>query len=271
MPSLAALELDSLYTMMKGEPGTRKSTAALSYPTPQYWFSTDQKMNSLVLPGKNFGTDFSQVDYDDYDSWDPIRKKLEQLQVNCKYKTIIIDSITSVGDAINSQVKDFKSGTTRADGSEKGGRVGGIPINTMEDYKAEASAFAELISLTKDIKKFHKVHIILIAHVIGAREPKTKEAYQTTHQSRIIITGGQIISGKIASYCEEAYHFNVEADIDMNKGGKYAFLTEHAGNDYARTCLPLPSKVIFGNEPVYDKFVKPAIEKLKAEKSVTRF
>lgn len=271
MPSLSGLELDSLYTMLKGEPGTRKSTVALSYPTPQYWFSTDRKMNALVLPGKRFGVDFSQVDYDDYDTWDPIKKKLEQLQTNCKYKTLIFDSVTSIGDSINNQTKKFKSGSTRVDGTEKGMRIGGIPVNSLEDYKAEAAAFGELISLTKDIKSFFKVHIILIAHVIGARQQKENESYQQTHHSRIIITGGQAISGKIAAYCDEAYHFNVEPDIDMNKGGKYALLTEHAGSDYARTTLPLPGKIIFGNDPVYDKYIKPAIEKLKEEKPVTKF
>lgn len=270
MPSLDDLSLDALFTMLKGEPGTRKSTAALSYPTPQYWVSADKKMESMILPAKRFGLNKADLEYDDYTTWDPIKKKLEQLQTNCKYKTIIMDSITSIGDNVNNQTKLAKSGSTRTDGSEKGMKIGGISVNSMEDYKAEAAAFGEMISLLKDIQQYHKVNIVLIAHVIGARETNDKK-YQTTHQSRIIITGGQIISGKIAAYCGEVYHFNVEPDVDTSKGGNYTFITEHAGNDYARTCLPLPTKVVFGDKPIYTTYIKPAIEKLKNEPTATRF
>jgi hypothetical protein len=55
MPTLDNVRVDSLFSMFKGEPGTRKSTAALSYPTPHFWISTDQKMESLVLPAKRWG------------------------------------------------------------------------------------------------------------------------------------------------------------------------------------------------------------------------
>src|SRR5436309_7318600 len=33
----------------------RKSTCALSYLTPQYWISTDLKMNALTFPMKRWG------------------------------------------------------------------------------------------------------------------------------------------------------------------------------------------------------------------------
>jgi len=89
-----------LFTMFKGEPGTRKSTCALSYPGKQYWISTDQKMEALQLPAKRWGIRLTDIEYDDYSQWDPVLAKLEQLQVNCKYKTVIVDSITSMGDAM---------------------------------------------------------------------------------------------------------------------------------------------------------------------------
>lgn len=259
----------SLYALFKGEPGTRKSTAAASFPTPQYWFSVDQKMNAMLLPMKAYGTDLAQVDYDDFDNYNDIRSKLEKLQVSCPYKTIIIDSLTSVGDATNRQTMKLKSGSKRADGSEAGNKVGGISVNTMEDYKAEASAFQELIALTKDIHKFHKVNIILIAHVIGERQ--SKETGGSTHFARIIVTGGKIISAKIPAYCGEVYHFGVEGDMDVSKSGSYSLLTEHTGDDFARTGLPLPKKIVFGNDPLYDKYILPAIKKMESTASVTKF
>lgn len=261
MPTLENVSVDNLFCLLKGEPGTRKSTCALSFPLPQYWVSTDQKMDALVLPSKKWGIDKTKIDYDDYNEWNKVRQKLEQLQVNCKYKTLIIDSITSNADVINRQTLKFKVGTTNKQGGEKGMSIGGIPVNTIDDYKAEASAFQELIAVLKDIHSFHGVNIILVAHVIGARNAEQSKG--STHFARIIVTGGQIISAKIPAYCSEVYHFNIEQEMDMSKEGKYGLLTVHTGSDFARTSLELDQKIIFGNEPLYDKFLKPAIEKMK--------
>jgi hypothetical protein len=263
MPTLETVNLDALFTMLKGEPGTRKSTAALSYPTPQYWISTDRKMEALSLPAKRWGIDMKQIHYDDFTDWDKPKAKLEQLQVNCPFRTIIVDSITSIGDNMTGQVKGLK----RQKGDGK--MIGNINVSGLEEYNAEASAFQELISMLKDINAYHKVNIILIAHVIGQR--KNDDGNKLTHHSRVIITGGDRISGKIASYMTEVYHFNVETDFNVESGeGKYALFTTHTGNDYARTCLPLDRRIVFNNESLYERFVLPAINKLKAEQPIMR-
>lgn len=267
MPTLDNVSLDALFTMFKGEPGTRKSTSALSYPLPQYWISTDQKMEALQLPAKRWGVDMKQVHYDDYQDWDRPRAKLEQLKVNCPFKTIIVDSVTSIGDCMTSQVRGFKAKSPGESGSGK--KIGNISVSGFEEYNAEASAFQELIASLKDIHKFHKVHVILIAHVVGQR--KNDDGNKLTHHSRVIITGGDKISGKIASYMTEVYHFNVESDFNADSGeGKFGIYTSHTGNDYARTSLPLERKILFNNEPLYDKWVKPAIDKQNATQPTVR-
>src|ERR687892_346190 len=117
MPSLADVNQNELFVLMKGEPGLRKSTQALSFPKPQYWFSTDKKMDALLLPARKWGIDLKKdVHFDDYNDFDKPRAKLESLQVNCPYKTIVVDSITSFGDATNLQTMGLKSGTKRTDG-----------------------------------------------------------------------------------------------------------------------------------------------------------
>ena len=257
MPTLDSVNQDALFVMFKGEPGTRKSTQALSFPLPQYWISTDRKMDALKLPARKWGIDMKKVSYDDFTEFAKIKHKLEQLQVNCPFKTVILDSITSEGDVINIGTKKAKSGTKRQDGSEKGAVIGGISVNSIEDYKAEASAFQDIIALTKDIKEFHKVNVILIAHVIAARKNDEKTA--VTHFARVIVTGGQVISAKIPAYCSEVYHFNIEQNFDVDQEGKYALYTVHTGHDFARTSLPLDRKIIFNDEPLYEKWIKPAI------------
>ena len=248
--------------MLKGEPGTRKSTCALSFPTPQFWISTDRKMEALVLPAKRWGVDLKKVDYEDYTDWDKPKAKLKSFQLNCPYKTIIIDSITSIGDNMTGQVKKNK-------GKEGGGKtIGNIQVNGLEEYNAESAAFQELIEITKDIHSYHKVNVILIAHVVGQR--KNDDANKLTHHSRVIITGGDKISGKLASYMTEVYHFNVKPGFAETDEGEYGLFTSHTGNDYARTSLPLERNIAFNNQPLYEKWIAPAIKKLNTEQPIQR-
>jgi hypothetical protein len=218
--------------MFKGEPGTRKSTQALSFPTPQFWFSWDRKMNGIYLPMKRWGIDSKQIDYEDYEDWTKPRKQLELFQTNCKYKTLIFDSITSMADMTLRQTVKAKYGVTRASGAAAGKLIAGIAVNEIEDYNAESSALQELIALTKDINSFHKVNIILIAHVVQAEYRNTTN--NTTHISRTIVTAGKKVAPKIPAYCGEVYHFNIK------------------------------SGMVQGDKPLYATYLQPAITKMLA-------
>lgn len=257
MPTLAdEINIDALFALFKGEPGTRKSTEALSFPMPQYWFSWDKKMRALLLPMKQWGINPTDVKYDDYDDWDKPRAKLESFRLNCPFKTLVIDSVTSAADGILLQGKKLKSGT------DKGKKVNNIQVNTIEDYGAEDAALSDLISICKDIHGFHKVNVILIAHVM---EVSGKSPNGETHISRSIVTAGKRISIKIPAYCEEVYHFNIEKSADVSAGGEYGLLTRHTGDDFARTSLPLPKKIIFNDKPLYNDYILPSMTKFKEE------
>jgi hypothetical protein len=260
MSTMEDLDPSILYCLFKGEPGTRKSTAALSFPRPQYWFSVDKKMDALSLPMKKWGVSPKDIHYDDYAEYNSIRIKMEKFAEVCNFKTIILDSITSIGDATNRQTITSRAGQTNKQGEEKGMRIGGIPVGGLEDYKAENAAFGEIIALTKEIKKYHGVHIILIGHVIGERKENERGI---THHARTLITGGKAISGKIAAYSSEIYHFNASPGAGEGMEGEYTLLTTHTGDDFARTSLPLDMKITFNDKPLFDNWLKPAIEKLK--------
>jgi hypothetical protein len=261
MPTMTDVNFDNLYCLFKGEPGTRKSTHALSFPGPQYWFSWDRKMNGIFIPMRKWGIDPKTITYDDYDDWNSAKKKMEQFQVNCPYKTIVLDSITSMADVTLRQTLKLKYGVNRASGAQAGKLIAGIAVNEIEDYNAETGALNELIAITKDINAFHKVNVILIAHVVKAEYRDTTK--KTTHISRQIVTAGKNVAAKIPAYCGEVYHFNIEQGFVEGQGGDYSLLTEHTGDDFARTALDLPSKIVFGGKPLYDTWIAPAIKKLK--------
>lgn len=261
MANLQSVDPAIQYCLFKGEPGVRKSTQALSYPRKQFWFSWDRKMSGILVPARKWGIDLREIEYEDYDDWSKPRAKLEQLQVNCPYKTLIFDSITSMADMTLRQTLKMKSGKTRSSGAKAGMQIAGIPINEIEDYNAESSALNELIAITKDICSFHRVNIILIAHVMEATYKSGTS--NETHISRTIVTAGKRVAAKIPAYCTEVYHYNIKKGIVEGQGGAYTLLTEHTGDDFARTALGLPREIEFGDKPLYETWIAPAIQKLK--------
>lgn len=253
------------YAMFKGEPGTRKSTAALSFLPlgKQYWFSWDRKMQGILLPAQKWGFDIKNVHYDDYEDWNAASTKLKGFQTDIKgYKTLVFDSLTSCADMTLRQTLKLKSGQTRSSGQSAGKLIAGIPVNEIEDYNAESSALNELIALTKDIQAYHKCNIILIAHVMQADYRNTVTG--ATHISRSIVTAGKRVAAKIPAYCGEVYHFNIKKGFVEGSGGTYCALTSHTGDDFARTAYDLPAEIEMGDKPLYDNWVKGGIAKAVA-------
>lgn len=256
MPTMESVDNRTHYTLFKGEPGTRKSTASLGWPKPIYYFSFDGKMNALKLPMKFWNIDLKSVSFDDYVDWTTARSKLEQFSLTCPYKTVVIDSITSCADYMLRQTIKQKAGKTRASGGAAGKSVGGIAVNELEDYNAEAAGLTELIALTKDIQKYHKIDIILIAHVVRT-DYKTPDGKMNI--SRVLVTAGKKPAAKIPAYCDEAYHFGFEPSAIVGEVGDLIVETVNNGEDYARTTLTLPTTIKLKNDNLYEKYILPAI------------
>lgn len=260
MPTMESINFNAMTYMFKGEPGTRKSTHALSFPGPQYWFSWDRKMEGIALPMRKWGIDPKTISFDSYEDWSTARTKLEQLRVNCPFKTVIFDSVTSMADMTLRQTMRLKYGQKRNSGTTAGKLIAGIAVNEIEDYNAESSALNELLAGAKDLVDYHKINVIFIAHVVKAEYRDTTK--KTTHISRQIVTASKNTAAKFPAYCNEVYHFNIKQGFVEGAGGDYSVLTEHTGDDFARTCLGLDSEIILKDKPLYDTWIKPAIAKL---------
>jgi hypothetical protein len=77
------------------------------------------------------------------------------------------------------------------------------------------------------------------------------------------VTAGKKIAPKIPAYCGEVYHFNIKRGFTEGAGGDYSLLTEHTGDDFARTSLGLDREIVFKDQPLYKTYIKPAIDRLK--------
>src|SRR4051812_33025238 len=126
--SFSDLSYEHIMGLFKGEPGLRKSGAAASFPKP-YFFDVDRKMDALHAPIKAWGLNRADIEYDSFVDWTGILAQLEKFRTVCKYKTLVLDSITSTADVINRQTLRIKTG-----GGEAGKRIAGIPVNSIEDF-----------------------------------------------------------------------------------------------------------------------------------------
>lgn len=273
MPNLATLDPRVIYALFKGDPGTRKSTCALSFSGKQFWFDWDRKMQGLIIPSRKWNIDLTKIDYESYDDWDKPRQKLEKFVIDCPYDNLICDSVTSMVDMTLRQTLKLKRGEVRSSGKAAGKVIANIPVNELEDYNAESSAVNELIALTKDIQEYNYrkgriINIILIAHVMEI----TKKEGENQVITRTIVTAGKRVAAKVPAYCSEVWHFYKKAEFDANKEGQYAFMTSGDNMDFARTALPLSKEIIFNDKPVYETYVIPAIKQLELQpKPVTEF
>lgn len=273
MPNMLQADPKLLYVLLKGGPGLRKSTTALSFPGSQYWFSWDKKMQSMILPMRYLKLDPTKIDYDDYTDWSSAETKLKQLQSKCDYDNLIFDSITSLGDSALGQVMTFKGAPKKDDEEKKKERlVGGIQVNELEDFNAESSAIMKLISMTKDIQTYNKkqynryINIILIAHIL---EVTHKPLTGPMTVSSTIVTAAKKNAAKIPAYCSEVYHFGIKRALVEGQGGKLLCVTHNTGDDFARTSLPLPREIEVTDANFYNTHIAPAIRKLSDEDSGT--
>lgn len=263
---LSETKVDTPFIMLKGEPGLRKSTQALSFAAagPQYWFSFDRKMSGILIPARKWGIDLTTIDYDDYDDWTKAAQKLEKLSMDARKYTggIIVDSVTTMADASLRQTLKLKIGQTRSSGAKAGKLVGGIAVNEIEDYNAEAGAINEMMALLKDINSFHKVPVIIIAHVF---ESGHKPGQSGTTSNRRIVTAGKAPAAKIPAVCTEVIHFNLKPGV-VEGTGSLVMITENNGDDFARTSIGLPREMEFNEQPLYSTWFKPAMDKMMESK-----
>jgi hypothetical protein len=51
--------------------------------------------------------------------------------------------------------------------------------------------------------------------------------------------------------------------MTVGGGGEYSLLTEHTGDDFARTAINLQTEIVFNDQPIYQNWIAPAIAKMK--------
>jgi hypothetical protein len=262
MPKLSDVYAgDVFHTIIKGEHGTGKSIAAISYAVlgPTYVFDFEDRMRSVATYYRTIKRPevLDNVEYDTYFSFNKMRKKFEAIESKSgAYKNIrnvIIDSLTSFTLRALINTKDFKADKAEETGQRLGKTIGEFRVNSMEDYNAETAAIQEFIIEHALILKSMKINVILTAHVIKVKEENEEGK---THVARYLMTGGKKAAQIIPGWYDEIYHTNVEPDANLANPPHYTVITRHSGNDTAKTAINLPVKIDFTGKVFFEEVRK---------------
>lgn len=218
-----------------GESGTGKTCAAASFPTPMKIFDFDGRMKpiKLMYPDKDI----------EYDTYGPKNMQAFITEFNglydyCKYKTVVIDSLTSLSvSLINFQLR-FRD----QKGAKKVG--GGIVVTGWDEINGETVSVCQVL----DICKMLPSHVILTAHPIT----KTEIVDGLSKRSRALVAYGPKVGSLVPGYFDEVYHFTVEPPISLKERAKHIIVTQNIGEELAKSALPLPTSIDITNKPLYD-------------------
>jgi hypothetical protein len=280
MPQTTAnVSLDTrFFCLFKGDPGTGKSIAAASYPGKKdnpnigpYFMDNDGRMKSVINYWRPRGREF---EYDRFGSYIALNKQLEEFyNYGCPYYTIVYDGITTGGDQILSDMID-----TRDAHAKKNVRAG-IELLQIEDYGGESRGLSVIINNLKAISFRHGTNVIVTAHVLTSESTDLKTKVTTV--SRTLLTAGKKVAAKLPVHFDECYHFDIQTGMSVGPDDKpkYSVITRNVGFDWAKTALPIPTRIEFTDGSLYDiimghlagkEFVQPVNDPVAAASVATK-
>lgn len=228
---------EPLMILLTGRPGSGKSIAAASFPRPILFFDTDMKPEVIRRFYKVQEDDPSVkiIQYAPHEK-DLFRLKndVEKLEGQTKYKTVVFDSVTTLGRmALRAHILMTGSEALK-DRSRQGA---GFVNPEMNDYKFESTVFSEILGALKSNLRKLNCHIIFIAHLIET-ETRNPMANVKAGEERIIKYRG-LVTGASKLQAEIPLHFSEEwSTITMDES--YRIVTRQLGDTPARTTLSLP-------------------------------
>lgn len=241
-----------LLAIFKGDSGTGKSVAALSFPN-SYTFDFDRKMPSIAQ--KHFPD--KECHWDTFEDIFQIDEQLKEFNNHCPYETLIVDSITglvnicvdSVGQVKGESVTEILSRTSKK---------GTIEMMGIDYYSAEDRFCTYFIDRLKTLwaRDGNPRHVIIVAHVVtveSSPDLKTKLVTRT----RSIVSKGKKFAAWLPTGFDNVYIFGQELpDVgEIDQSVRRIVLTEAFGEDSAKCSYNFPAAINFTNRSFYDRLV----------------
>ena len=227
-----------------GPTGQGKSVAAASFHKagPIKFFDFDGRMKSVK---KIHPT--ADIDYDIYGPDNLSQKfipEFNNLVKSCPWKTIVIDSLTSLSmTAITAQLMNKGLGG----GSSIKTNKGGLAVTGWDEINAETI----LISQILDICKILPCHVIMTFHPVE----RTIGTEGNTQKVTTVVAYGNKINQIALNYFDEVYYLDVDKGFTEKDVSRRIALTDTNIKAIAKSALNIPVKMDITNG-LYDTLMK---------------
>lgn len=247
---------ERIFAMIKGESGSGKSIQANSFPEV-YNFDFDHRLQAVrrfyakrdpnkKIHGRSYQVnEFPQM-YKEVEAWAE--------RGRCPYQTINFDTSTTIIEAILHYINVAKGQATSkaktAEGDTGFGmslKLGILSLPPLDDFRWLIKGFQDILALARQIDN---VHVILCCHVQQVSEKKGR-----TTVSRSVLAN-QGLAQKLPVSFDEIYHMDIETGILSDSKIKRTIVTEHSGEDFARTSLNLPARIDVTDKFIYDHIIE---------------
>ena len=234
-----------------GPNGTGKTIAANSWPGRTLNLDFDGR----VAPIRFFYPNRQDIEYwtvgldgtnrPDVIGFTDFCKKLEDLQENCPYDNVILDSYTSY-----SAVAVLHQMGIRGDDVKK--TKGGLPIPDWDEYKGETGVMLQIL----EVAKILPCNFIMTAHPVSKAASQkqggsTNEVLASMIKQTTLATYGWKTASFLPNYFNEIYSFSNEISVQMGQPVKRYVQTVAVGEILAKTALPLPAVMETSNKPFF--------------------
>src|SRR5574338_587230 len=230
--------------LFKGPPGYGKTLAAASFALlgPTYIAYFDKKKPIELLTyftrarfGEKADKILSNIEYDIYggNNAHEYLNKIIQLSNDCRYTTVITDSVTNLtASAVNWSMGFRKAGGKK----DKENKNAPAMVPDFDEYKVETS----LVSQALDLQKTFTCNIIWTAHPLPGIKIEGAGASVKVTKTNPIVTYGTKVAGMIPGNFTEIYHFSQlsQWNSETAKSTKrFVVSLEAIGDEYAKSPL----------------------------------
>lgn len=253
---------DGLFALFKGESGTGKSVAALSFPTP-YVFDFDRKMPGIArkhFPEKN-------IQYDTFSLFQEVMDRVAELRQDCPYETVISDSYTFLCSLLMNSIAHSKSDSVPQmlqrmnEPTKRGVKSTGVKTfepMSMDYYTGEVRLSEWYIDQLKSlwIQPGNPKYVIITAHVLKVDPgPNIFKPDAPVTVTRDIVSKGKKAGQQLPAGFDDVYLFGYESPNAFKGEEKVRHIcfTEAYGEDSAKCSLVgMPERLDFTDGSLYD-------------------
>lgn len=260
MPKASNIDLTGPTSFLFKSPwGFGKTLAAASFALggPTYLAYWDKKKPvELVTFFRRFGAKgrkiLDNLEYDVYGATNANEylNKLMQLRDNCKYTTVITDSVTTLtAGAVNWSLGFNEKGKRVDMKTENPQQI----IPQFDEYKTETS----FVSQSLDICRKLPCHVIWTAHPLPGIKIEGSGASMKVSKTNPIVTYGSKVAGIVPGEFVEIYHFSKTSDYSTNPSTiRFKANTEAIGDEFAKTAFGLPKELDFTDRLFYEVWME---------------